>query len=57
MLLVNIERINRMVGDECGRIIRPPPRRNQLRSQAAVYQLHLVQDLRFLITLILNPYP
>jgi hypothetical protein len=28
----------------------PPPLRNQLRSQPAVYQLHLVQDLSFLNT-------
>ncbi len=27
----------------------PPPLRNQLRSQPAVFQLHLVQDLSFLI--------
>ena len=29
-------------------IFSPPPRRNHLRSQPAVYQLHLVQDLSFL---------
>ena len=29
-------------------IFSPSPRRNHLRSQPAVYQLHLVQDLSFL---------
>jgi hypothetical protein len=42
-----------MVGDERVKILPPPPRRSQQRSQPAVYQLHLVQDLRFLT--LLNP--
>ena len=40
-----------MVGDERVKILPPPPRRSQQRSQPAVYQLHLVQDLSFLNTL------
>ena len=36
-----------MVGRECGHKFSPPSRRSLQRSQPAVYQLHLVQDLQF----------
>jgi hypothetical protein len=41
-------RVNGMDGWGGVRSKSPPPLRNQLRSQPAVYQLHLVQDLSFL---------
>jgi hypothetical protein len=45
--LVNNKRVNRLVRRVRGDKSPLPPCRNLQRSQPAVYQLHLVQDLQF----------